>query len=211
MLPRIAGAAFSTSSILSYPPPKAKKAGVTVNTKGAKTLRIKKKAVPVRSGKPPASGERKAMRKRVVLSNTNALEVENLRDLSVELIGEMIRQKGESGLETEIYRAYGEDHGVAGQVVGLQDATVDALRASEAFKPTQGWGIFRRPGLLIRKESVELSKKLVDAQYDKSMVRLVLDGDRGTGKSLMLIHAMATAFTKGWIVLNIPEGKPCLS
>jgi small subunit ribosomal protein S29 len=123
----------------------------------------------------------------------------------------MIRQKGESGLETEIYRAYGEDHGVAGQVVGLQDATVDALRASEAFKPTQGWGIFRRPGLLIRKESVELSKKLVDAQYDKSMVRLVLDGDRGTGKSLMLIHAMATAFTKGWIVLNIPEGKPCLS
>jgi small subunit ribosomal protein S29 len=34
----------------------------------------------------------------------------------------------------------------------------------------------------------------------------VVDGERGTGMSLLLLHAMATAFVRGWIVLNIPEG-----
>ncbi|RAL63023.1 hypothetical protein DID88_004109 [Monilinia fructigena] len=35
-------------------------------------------------------------------------------------------------------------------------------------------------------------------------VRLV-DGGRASGKSLMLLHAMASAFVKGWIVLNIAD------
>jgi small subunit ribosomal protein S29 len=86
-------------------------------------------------------------------------------------------------------------------------STVDSLRAVEAFKTTQGWGLFRRPGLLVREESVAVSRKLIMSEDGgNEMLRLVIDGERGTGKSLLLLHAMATAFVRGWIVVNIPEG-----
>lgn len=189
-------------------------------TKGSKTLRIKKKPPPVKTGRPPAVGERKALRKRIVLSNTNALEVAGLHDLSAELVDSIagVTPKAieveDPNVSTEndlnqllgLQAAVKEEADVVGRVVGLAGPTVDSLRASEAFKTTQGWNLFRRPALLIRKEGVEMSEKLVKAQDKKSSVRMVLDGDRGTGKSLMLLHAMATAFVKGWIVLNIPEG-----
>jgi len=42
------------------------------------------------------------------------------------------------------------DKRLVGSVVGLPENVVDSLRAAEAFKPTQGWGLFRRPGILIR-------------------------------------------------------------
>jgi small subunit ribosomal protein S29 len=101
----------------------------------------------------------------------------------------------------------GETNGeeVIGQVVGLMGSTVDSLRAVEAFKTAQGWGLFRRPGLLVREESVAVSRKLIMSE-EGEMLRLVIDGERGTGKSLILLHAMATAFVRGWVVLNIPEG-----
>jgi small subunit ribosomal protein S29 len=185
--------------------------------KGQKTLRIKKKPPP-KTGKPPAPGERKAMRKRIVLSNTNALAVEGMREFDTGLVGEWERGivREEEGHDMVLEGALGmvgkeEGEGkngeeVIGQVVGLQGATVDSLRAVEAFKTTQGWGLFRRPGLLVREESVLLSRKLIQAE-EGEMLRLVIDGERGTGKSLLLLHAMATAFVRGWIVLNIPEGK----
>lgn len=130
-------------------------------------------------------GERKAIRKRIVLSNTNALEVVGMEDLTSEMV-----------LDTKLI----------GKVIGLEGKTVDSLRAAEAFKTTQSWGIFRRPGLLVRKESVKLARKMVDREQSKETLRLILDGDRVSGKSMMLIHTMATAFLRGWIVLNIPEG-----
>jgi small subunit ribosomal protein S29 len=177
-----------------------------LNTKGTKTLRIKKKAPPVRTGKPPAQGERKAMRKRIVLSNTNALEVKGLRDLNEDVVAEMVVNTEHLGQNSGLASISANGSGVVGQVVGLQGATVDSLRASEAFKITQGWGLFRRPGLLLRQDGVSLSRRMVQAQTDKSAIRMVIDGERGTGKSLMLLHAMATGFVKGWVVLNIPEG-----
>lgn len=96
---------------------------------------------------------------------------------------------------------------ILGYVVGLEGKTVDALRAVEAFTPTQGWGLFRRPALLVRDESVLLSRKIVQAEKEKSVLRLVIDGDKGTGKSLMLIHALATGVLRNWVVMNIPEGR----
>ncbi|PMD19641.1 hypothetical protein NA56DRAFT_724186 [Hyaloscypha hepaticicola] len=190
--------------------------------KGQKTLRIKKKPPP-KTGKPPQPGERKAMRKRIVLSNTNALEVPGMRELDKGLVGEWemgirdARRQAEEGhwvLEGALGMVAKEGakegeakngEGVIGQVVALQGQTVDSLRAVEAFKTTQGWGFFRRPGLLIREESVMLSRKLIQAEQGN--LRLVIDGERGTGKSLLLLHAMATAFVRGWIVINIPEAQ----
>jgi small subunit ribosomal protein S29 len=134
--------------------------------KGQKTLRIKKKPPP-KTGKPPQPGERKAMRKRIVLSNTNALEVPGMRELDKGLVGEWekgipdARRHAEEGdwvLEGAMGMAAREGakegeakngEGVVGQVVALQGQTVDSLRAVEAFKTTQGWGLFRRPGLLL--------------------------------------------------------------
>lgn len=131
-------------------------------------------------------GERKALRKRIVLSNTNALEVDGLVDLSRAMSGSLEKQ--------------------VGKVVGLEGATVDGLRAVEAFKTTQGWGLFRRPSVLIREESVQLGRRMVAVEQKKETLRVVVDGAKGTGKSMLLLQAMATAFVRGWIVLNVPEG-----
>ncbi|TGO83698.1 hypothetical protein BPOR_0605g00030 [Botrytis porri] len=185
-LPTIAATAgFSTSAVMSKNPLAAKPKGAFGQNmaRGGKTLKIKKKPPPVRTGKPPAEGERKALRKRIVLSNTNALEVE-LEDL------------GMSNVSSE---------GLAGKVVGLSGSTVDSLRASEAFKITQGWNLFRRPAVLVREESVICAKVLEEAGAEKKTERLVVDGGRVSGKSLMLLQAMASAFVKGWIVLNIAD------
>jgi small subunit ribosomal protein S29 len=197
-LPRIAlsakrnGVPFSTSAAWLATPVKPKKitASMAANAarlkaKGSKSLKIKKK-IPVKTGKPPMPGERKAMRKRIVLSNTNALEVAGLQDLNAELATEQ---------------------GTVGKVVGLDGKTVDSLRAVGAFKTTQGWGMFRRPAILVRGESVRLSGKMAQAEADKGIVRMIVDGERGAGKSMLLLHAMATAFVRGWVVFNIPEGK----
>lgn len=165
--------------------------------KGNRTLRMKKKPIPKASGKPPMPGERKALRKRIVLSNTNAIEVEGMQDLSREMIDSMMKATAE-GTAPE----------VVGKVVGLPGTMVDSLRASEAFKTTQGWGLFRRPAVLVRKEAMDITEGMVStAEKKKESYALVIDGAKGTGKSIMLLHAMATAFARGWIVLNIPEGK----
>jgi small subunit ribosomal protein S29 len=203
-------ACFSTTSRnLAGPPPPKK----DLKAKGMK-FTLKKKEPPKQTGKAPAQGERKAMRKRIVLSNTNALEVSSLRDLDAEMVDDMVRVRDEAeefALQGAMAGREGEEmvvrQEVVGRVVGLKGETVDSLRAVEAFKTTQGWGLFRRPALLVREESVGLSRQLLRAQETKQALRLVIDGEKGAGKSLMLIHAMATAFVKGWVVVNIPEGK----
>ncbi|TID04744.1 hypothetical protein CH35J_002950 [Colletotrichum higginsianum] len=79
--------------------------------------------------KKPAPGERKAFRKRITLSNNNALAVEGLQDVGRETL------------------AVAENKG---SVVALPDQLVDQLRTLEAFKTTQNWGLFRRPHMLVR-------------------------------------------------------------
>ena len=93
-----------------------------------------------------------------------------------------------------------------GKVLGIPGLLVDQLRAVDAFKPTQGWGLFRQPGMLVRKETVEYGKLLEELQNNGKSLRRVLVGDRGSGKSLMALQAMSIAFLKGWTVINIPEG-----
>jgi len=61
--------------------------------------------------------------------------------------------------------------------------------------------------MLVRKESVEIAGMLKDMEERKKTSRTVIDGERGAGKSLMLLQAMTTAFVKGWIVIHIPEAQ----
>ena len=101
------------------------------------------------------------------------------------------------------------DEGLQGQVLGIPGTVVDQLRAVDAFKVTQGWPLFRRPAMLIRQETLDLGKDMeeIDKRDTKKAIRRVLIGDRGSGKTLMLLQAMTMAFLKGWIVINIPEGE----
>lgn len=136
-------------------------------------------------------GERKALRKRIVISNTNALEVQGLRDLNVKNMVD----------ETQI-----------GQMLALNGELLDQLREVRAFKPTQNWNMFRKPSTLMRRESVELGRTILDvsagqAEERPRTVRRIIAGERGTGKSLMLLQAMSMAFLKDWVVINVPEGR----
>lgn len=167
--------------------------GASTNTGGRQNanrpqkLRFKKtkKKNVVSQGKPPLPGERKAYRKKIVLSNNNALPVPGLETLRA---SDLSKQKN------------------VGSVKALPEDVVDALRAVEAFKPTQCWGIFRQPSMLVRQETVDLIKKMDAAGADGKTIRMVVEGNRITGKSLMLLQAMTHAFMNDWVVLHIPEG-----
>lgn len=103
------------------------------------------------------------------------------------------------------------DETQVGQVLGLNGELLDQLREVRAFKPTQNWNMFRKPATLMRRESVELGRTVLDikaghAEEKPRTVRRIIDGERSTGKSLMLLQAMSMAFMNGWVVINVPEG-----
>lgn len=130
-----------------------------------------------------------------MLSNTNALEVRGLQDFTPDKL---------------VHGATGESALVAhrGQVLGFDNDAVDALRALEAFKPTQGWSLFRRPASLVREETLEIARDLVNATGEsKETVRKVIFGGPGSGKSALLLQAQAMAFLKGFIVIHFPEAQ----
>ncbi|KAF2015885.1 hypothetical protein BU24DRAFT_422190 [Aaosphaeria arxii CBS 175.79] len=182
---------FSTSAA-RYANPTMKKKGMgAAPKKGVKSLRITKSNKDAAgSGKRPAPGERKAMRKRIVLSNDNALEVAGLQDLTAE-------------------NALDASH--QGKVRGIPEEAVDALRAVEAFKPRQGWSLFRRPAVLMRKETMELAqimKKIESSEKSKKeSKRIIVYGERMGGKSTLLLQGITMAFLRKWTIINLPEGQ----
>jgi len=134
-----------------------------------------------------------------VLSNTNALQVEGLEDFT----GDKLVRHEPGTVTLDKFR---------GQVLGLDDETVDALRALESFKSTQAWSLFRRPATLIRAETAQLANQLANAEGDgKEVSRMVIYGSpgssRGSGKSVMLLQAHAMAFLKDWLVVHFPEAQ----
>lgn len=161
--------------------------------KGVKAAPTKKKPAIQRHRKT-AIGERLALRKRIVLSNNNAVVVAGVPEFGVESIG---------------------DEQLHGHVVALTVSLVGQLRAVDAFKRTQNWGLFRNPAMLVRRETVEygrLFKEMSEQLENRRTIRRILVGERGSGKSMMLLQAMTMAFLKGWIVINLPEGiaLPCI-
>ncbi|KAI1143226.1 mitochondrial ribosomal protein [Hypoxylon sp. FL0543] len=184
-----ASAPFTTSAAqlaTAKPAQKSQEAGLSRHVRTGKRLVLGKKKRQPDKTKPPASGERKAFRKRIQLSNDNALEVPGLDKLTAENV---------------------VDSSSIGQILGLPPTLVDQLRASEAFKPTQNWGLFRSPHTLIRPETVDLAKQLADAIGKKETLRLVITGDRTSGKSILDLQALATGFLNNWVVIHIPEAQ----
>ncbi|KAI0176034.1 mitochondrial ribosomal protein [Hypoxylon sp. FL1284] len=153
---------------------------------GKRLILGRKKKRPVSRTKPPAPGERKAFRKRIQLSNDNALEVPGLGELTAINI---------------------VDPDLVGTVIGLPPSLIDQLRTTEAFKPTQNWGLFRSPHMLIRQETVDLAKQLTESISKKETLRMVVTGDRMSGKSILGLQAQATGLLNDWVVINIPEAQ----
>ncbi|KAI0583129.1 DAP3 domain-containing protein [Pyrenophora tritici-repentis] len=173
--PQIGTACLSTSAT-RYAAVVKKKGMTAAPKKGIKSLNTKKgKSTPGGdAGKRPGQGERKALRKRIILSNDNALHVSSLQDLDK---ANVLSEKNE------------------GKVMGLpQEHVVDALRAVDAFKPNQAWSLFRRPAVLMRREAIQLA-------------RLILCGERASGKSTLLLQGLAMAFLRDWFVINLPEAQ----
>ncbi|TDZ12974.1 37S ribosomal protein S23 [Colletotrichum orbiculare MAFF 240422] len=136
--------------------------------------------------KKPAPGERKAFRKRITLSNNNALAVDGLEDAAPETFA---------------------SEEAKGTMVALPDQLVDQLRALEAFKTTQCWSLFRKPHVLVREETVKLTKRLNTAVTERQTLRMILTGDKIAGKSMLLLQSMAYALLNNWVVINIPEAQ----
>lgn len=165
---------------------------VAAPKKGVKQLNTKKgRKAAGETNKRPGQGERKALRKRIVLSNNNALEVSSLKDLTKE----------------NVFSEQNE-----GKVMGLPDLTVDALRDVGAFKATQGWSLFRRPAVLMRREAIQLARLFKEVEDSpsgpqKRTIRRILSGDRMSGKSTLLLQGLAMGFLREWFVINLPEAQ----
>ncbi|PYH93466.1 putative mitochondrial ribosomal protein DAP3 [Aspergillus ellipticus CBS 707.79] len=180
-------ASFHSSAALLAPPAKKQNKPVGGKFRQGNSARMKKKK-PVERTRPPAVGERKALRKRIILSNPNALEIPGMKEVSEETM---------------------VDARLRGSILGLPVPMLDQLRAVQAFKPKQGWSIFRRPGTVVRRETLELGR-LIDGisgeGEDKGkVVKKIVTGDRSTGKTVHLLQAMSMAFTKKWVVVTVPE------
>lgn len=196
-------AAFSTSTSLLGDGKSQKKKGKGPALKAApitKAAQARKRerlglvsSVSQRANARP--GERRELRKRIILSNTNALEVQGIEDIS----GSKLVWEDEGKIALEKYQ---------GKMLGFGDDGVDALRALESFKPTQAWRLFRRPAAVVRAETAEVARDLVTAEgKDKKVTRKVVYGPKSSGKSLLVLQAHAMALAKGWLVMHFPEAQ----
>ncbi|KAK7907944.1 hypothetical protein PG985_015247 [Apiospora marii] len=178
-------AAFTTSATLLAKDDNSFSMKGHVRTGKRLVLGKKKKGRGDRS-KPPGPGERKAFRKRIQLSNDNALKVSGLPELEAQKL---------------------VDPAAVGQIVSLPTDLVDQLRTVEAFKPTQNWGLFRSPHMLVRKDTVDFLGDLTKRVGNKETVRTVIGGERGVGKSMLGLQTMAAGFMNKMVVINIPEAQ----
>ncbi|OAQ99442.1 hypothetical protein LLEC1_06877 [Akanthomyces lecanii] len=179
----IAIAPLSTTSSLAAGPPSVKsRRDIVKPTK--KTFN--KKRLGLDNVKKPAPGERKAFRKRITLSSNSALAVEGLQAI-------------EGGVLADAQNA--------ATVVQLPDQIVDQLRTLGAFRSTQSWGLFRKPHVLVRKETVEMIALMDKSVFSKQVAKIILTGSRASGKSTALVQAMSHALKNDWVVINIPEAQ----
>jgi len=172
-----------------------------INAAGPKkpTLRLPKRATKAvqgyninkrkgQSSGPPARKDPEALkllRKRIVLGNNNALEVTGLQPLTTE-------------------NAANQE--CIGSMVVIPDDTVEALKAIQAFKNTQGWNLFRKPCTLVTKETANLAKSISKVKANKTFRKEIVTGEKGSGKSVLALQAMAMAIQEGWVAIHIPEG-----
>ncbi|KIW36707.1 uncharacterized protein PV06_11116 [Exophiala oligosperma] len=179
-------ASFHASATQKANPTPGKKGDKILKFRGSQSARLKKK-VRERLKLPPV-GERRAQRRRIVLSNTNALPVDDMENWN----------KGNI-----------TDSQLVGKVMGLDGELLDQLRDAKAFERTQNWNLFRRPGTLIRDETLAVGKEVetLTKTADSRVVKHLVVGDAHAGKSILMLQTICMAFMNAWLVLSVPEGE----
>ncbi|KAJ8289991.1 hypothetical protein GJAV_G00007500 [Gymnothorax javanicus] len=64
---------------------------------------------------------------------------------------------------------------------------------------------FNECSVMVREPALEIISHLKKADYSKPAIRYLLYGQRGTGKSLSLCHALHYCFNQGWVILHVPD------
>lgn len=64
---------------------------------------------------------------------------------------------------------------------------------------------FKEASLMVRKPALELISYLKQANYSHPAIRYVIYGQRGTGKTLTLCHALHYCASQGWLIVHIPD------
>lgn len=187
---RTSTASFHTTASRYAQPAKRKGQHSGPSFREARASRVKSKGAPAKA-KRLTPDERRALGRRIVLSNANALEVSGMQDMTATNVTEP---------------------GRVGQVMGLPMPLVEKLREQQTFKPTQNWNLFRRPATLIREETVEMAKLIAqiskkEGASSKTAAAMVVDGARGTGKSIHLTQAITLGLLNDWIVVSMPDGE----
>lgn len=94
----------------------------------------------------------------------------------------------------------------AGQTFAFSDATLSAFKSFglpqelERELATQP-----RPRSLVRQQTLDLLDKLDAASKNNKGASFVLDGNRGSGKSMLLAQSIAYALDDGWVVISVPR------
>ncbi|KIV78307.1 hypothetical protein PV11_10036 [Exophiala sideris] len=179
---------FHTSAAREASPLKAKSSsrGSGPKHRESQSSRLKKKTRE--RPKLPPVGERRAQRRRIVLSNTNALEVDGMENWSKENL-----------IDSEL----------TGKMMGLNGDLLDQLRDAKAFQRTQNWSLFRRPATLIRNETIAIGQDLeqVNQAHEGKTIKHLVVGEKASGKSILVLQAMCMAYMNDWIVLNVPDAQ----
>ncbi|XP_042750770.1 28S ribosomal protein S29, mitochondrial [Lagopus leucura] len=64
---------------------------------------------------------------------------------------------------------------------------------------------FREARIMVRKPALELFTYLKNSNFAHPVVRYVIYGERGTGKTMTLCHVVHFCARQGWLVLHIPD------
>ncbi|EGX51048.1 hypothetical protein AOL_s00054g784 [Orbilia oligospora ATCC 24927] len=125
-----------------------------------KPLNLKAKKKTVTSAKKPEPGYRRAIRKAIVLSNSNAPNLE-LPELTSEVL-----------VDTES----------VGKVFAINMEDLEKMRALETFQKRQGWQFFYRPTTFIRNESVGIARAMesVERYTGEATEKATLSGSTAT-------------------------------
>ncbi len=94
----------------------------------------------------------------------------------------------------------------AGQTFAFSDQTLAAFKAFglpqelERELATQP-----KPRSLVRQQTLDVLDKLDAASKANKGTSIVLDGNRGSGKSMLLAQSIAYALDDGWVVVSVPR------
>lgn len=144
-----------------------------MHQRGGKRMSLSHKKKAIVRHRSPAVGERRAIRKRIILSNNNALRV-----------ADQPRMDGDNLAAQES----------AGRVFKVPEDAIDQLRKVEAFKSSQTWNLFHSPHMLVRPETVEVCARMTEAAGKGETARIIVGGREGRGQEYGAVAGHDTCF-----------------